>query len=91
MADKIIVFVGQFPCNIPADGVTDTYISCETTDSGSKSNINNLPVTLISDGISVTSSAPNVVNYADSRTSQLNFMIPTSNFGGQFQNYFGIH
>jgi len=91
MADKIKVFVGDFPCIIPADGVTDTFISCETTDSKSNTNINNLKVTIISNGISVVSSAPNLVNYVDTVTSQLNFMIPTSNFGGQFQNYYGIH
>lgn len=91
MADKLLIFVGNYPCIIPADGVTDTYISCETTDSGSTTDINNLQVTLISNGISVKSSAPNTVSYVYAKTSQFLNMIPTSNFGGQYQNYYGIH
>lgn len=91
MADKLQIFVGDFPCKIPADGVTDTYISCLTTDSNAISDINDLPVTLISNGISVSSVAPNTVSYLNAKTSQLTFLIPTSNFGGQLQNYFGVH
>lgn len=30
-----LVYVGNYPCNIPSDGVTDTFITCETSDSGS--------------------------------------------------------
>ena len=35
MASENKVFVGTAPCIIPSDGVTDTFISCETTDIGS--------------------------------------------------------
>jgi len=91
MAEKIQVFVGAFPCKLPADGVTDTFISCETTDSKSTSDIKNNRVTIVSDGISVTSSSTDVVDYLGTVTSTLDNIFPTSNFGGQFQNFFGIH
>jgi len=91
MATGNRVFVGNYPCIIPADGVTDTFISCETTDSGSTSDINNLKVTLISFGITTISQSPNLVHYVGSRTSQLAEIFPTSNFGNQGQSYLGIH
>lgn len=65
------VFVGTFPCLIPADGVTDTFITCETSDSGSDSDILDLPVTLISYSIPFTTSSPNLVRYVSVVTPQL--------------------
>jgi hypothetical protein len=62
------IFVGTFPCIIPADGVTDTFISCETTDSGSNSDIYNLPVTIATGGLSFTTKYPNVVSYVSIST-----------------------
>lgn len=55
--------VGSFPCIIPSDGVTDTYIACETTDTGSWINVDNLPVTLKSNGMTVSTSWPNRVYF----------------------------
>ena len=63
-----LIFVGTFPCTVPADGVTDTFITCVTTDTGSSSNINNMPVTLISYGTSVTTSYPNTVYFQTGHT-----------------------
>ena len=60
--------VGSFPCIIPADGVTDTFISCETTNSYSAVDILNLRVTLISYGIMTVSSIIDVVNYRNVKT-----------------------
>jgi len=64
------VLVGLIPCTIPADGVTDTYISCETGDSGSSSDIKNLPITLISSGVPYTTFSYRV-NYLYSVTPQI--------------------
>jgi hypothetical protein len=91
MATDNKVFVGNYPCIIPADGVTDTFITCETTDSFSTVDINNLRVTLMSNQISFVSSSPDLVNYQASRTSQLVDIFPTSNFGGQPQSFYGVH
>ena len=57
------VYVGIYPCTVPSDGVTDTFISCTLGDTGSDTTIGNLPVTLISYGTSVTTSYPNTVYY----------------------------
>ena len=92
MASENQVFVGNYPCIIPADGVTDTFISCETTDSFSTVDIYDLRVTLRSRGISVvTTHVQDFVFYQGAKTSQLVDIFPTSNFGGQHQSFYGVH
>lgn len=85
------MFVGTFPCTIPSDGVTDTFISCETTDSGSATNINNLPVTIISNGVAFTTVAPNLVSYVDSATPKLYEVYPDAGYANSIVNYYGIN
>ena len=46
----LMVYLGDFPCQIPAEGVTTNFISCETTDSYSDSNQANLPIKVIVGG-----------------------------------------
>lgn len=91
MPDGNQVYVGTFPCIIPSDGVTDTFISCETTDSGSTTNINNLPVTIISYGVSFTTSYPNLVSYVASVTPLLYEVFPDAGYANTVVNYYGIH
>ena len=65
------VLVGLIPCIIPADGVTDTFILCETGDSGSATgDVNNMPITLISSGVPYTTFSYRV-NYLYSSTPQI--------------------
>jgi hypothetical protein len=45
-----LIFIGGFQCNIPSDGVTDTFITCETTNTGSTKSIYGLTLSLISSG-----------------------------------------
>ena len=86
-----LVYVGTFPCSIPSDGVTDTFISCVTGDSGSTTDINNLPVTLISLGTSFTTTSPNTVSYQNAYTPQLGGVYPTAGYGGSNVNLYGVH
>jgi hypothetical protein len=85
------VFVGNFPCTVPSDGVTDTFISCYTTDTGSYSDINNQAVSLISGGVQVTTSSPYLVNSLASYTPELYSVFPTAGFASSSVNYYGIH
>ena len=85
------VYVGTIECVIPADGVADTFITCETGDSKSSSSISNLPVTLISDGKSLTTSYPNSVYYYSSKTPYLRDVFPTAGFAGSEVHFYGIH
>ena len=66
-----LIYVGSFPCLVPSDGVTDTFISCETTDTGSVTSIDNQKITLISNGVSVTTSYPNSVYFKTWATPNL--------------------
>lgn len=86
-----LIFVGTIPCKIPSDGVTDTYISCVTGDSGSTTDITGLPVTLIAYKTNYTTSNPNIVNYVSYATPQLTAVYPTAGYGGQNVNLYGIH
>lgn len=71
IASQNLVYVGTFPCIIPSDGVSDTYIACMTTDTGSRTNIDNMPITVISYGTAFTTSYPNSVYFRDYKTPQL--------------------
>lgn len=44
------VFVGSYPCVIPAAGATATSLACITSDSGQKGNIYYLPIIVTSNG-----------------------------------------
>ena len=85
------IYVGTLPCVIPSDGVTDTFISCVTSDSGLTSNSGFLPVTLFAYGSSFTTSYPHGVQYNIDKTPELNSVYPTAGFGGQNVNLFGFH
>jgi hypothetical protein len=91
MASNNLIYVGNFPCIIPSDGVTDTFITCQTTDSGSKTNINNLQITLVAYGMSFTTSWPNVVIYTQSYTSYLSYVFPSAGFANRTVNLHGLH
>jgi hypothetical protein len=88
-----MVYVGTFPCVIPSDGVTDTFISCETSSSGSTNDVTNLPVTLISNGNSYTTSAStnDIVSYRYSSTPLLMEVYPTAGISGSNVNLWGYH
>lgn len=49
-ANENQIFVGTYPCLIPADGATETTLACVTSDSGQLNNIYYLPIIVISNG-----------------------------------------
>jgi hypothetical protein len=79
-----------YPCTIPAAGVTDTYISCETSDSMSDTDVDNLAVNLVSYNTLVTTSAY-TVSYTAASTPYLEDVYPSAGFGASTINYYGIH
>lgn len=91
MASGNQIYVGTLPCIIPSDGVSDTYIACETTDSGVDQDIDNLPVTIISDGASYSTWYPNSVYYRDYRTPYITEIFPSSGLAYSKINLWGYH
>ena len=92
VAHENLVYVGTFPCKIPSDGVTATFISCETSDSGSQTDISTgFPITIISNGKSFTTSYPDMVYYLEIATPQISSVFPTAGFGGSRVNFYGSH
>lgn len=88
---KLQIFVGPYPCIIPSDGVTDTFISCETTDTGLVSRLDNQVITLYSDGKSITTSYPNSVYFLESVTPYLQEIFPKAGYAGSSVNFYGTH
>lgn len=72
------VFVGNYPCPISSGGVSETYITCVTSDSKSTTDISNLAVTVISKGASDVSKSPFVVSYSSSYTSSIDEVFPSA-------------
>lgn len=86
------IFVGTFPCIIPSDGVSDTFIACQTTDTGSTMDIDNLPVTIISFGTAFTTPGyPNSVYFQNYYTPSLTELYPSTGFAYSSINFYGIH
>ena len=92
VASKNQIFVGTFPCIIPSDGVSDTFIACQTTDTGSDSDINNMPVTLISNQAAYSTPGwPNSVYFRGGNTPTLIELFPTSGIANSKINFYGVH
>jgi len=92
-ASANLITVGPYPCKVPSDGVTDTFIACETSATGLQQDIYNLRVTVLSAGQKavVTTSSSDIVHYTSTATPQLNEIFPSSGFGGTWMNLSGIH
>jgi hypothetical protein len=91
MASDNLVFVGDYPCIIPADGVTDAFITCETSNSGSQTDIYSLIVKLFSNGQTISTSYPNVVHYSYWSTPLLMGVYPTAGISATSINLWGYH
>lgn len=91
VASENLVYVGTYPCIIPSDGVTDTFISCETSDTGLTTSFYNQAVTLISYGKTFTTTSPYLVHFRSSYTPSLTEIYPTSGFADSNVNLYGVH
>ena len=89
---QLQVFVGPYPCKIPADGLTPVVISCETTDTLSLLDIKGAAanIQVIYQGQSLT--VPNTIfNYLDADTPSITDVFPSSSVGGTRLNFFARH
>jgi hypothetical protein len=84
------VYVGTFPCLVDQDGgVSDSYITCETTDTGSEGDITGLYVTIVSKGKTYTTTSPDYVNYYYYLTPQVNEIFPSAGFSKSTVYFYG--
>lgn len=88
-SENVKVFVGNFPCLVDEGGVSETYITCETTDTGSQSDIYNLFVTIVSKGKTYTTTSPDYVNFYSSMNSQVNEIFPSAGFAKSTVYFYG--
>lgn len=86
------VFVGTYPCKIPADGATETTLACVTSDTNQDGDIYNLPIIVTSNG--QTQSLTNeqgCFSYLNSKTPLLQGLFPASAVAGSLIRFLGIH
>jgi hypothetical protein len=83
------IYVGPFPCKVPSDGVTDTFITCITTDTGLYDNVWGMTITLISYGIVATSNVQ--IHFTTGSTPELRDVFPSAAIGGSYINFYGQH
>lgn len=86
----IQVWVGTYPCIIPADGVTPTVLSCETTSVISPIDVKSLPIKIISDGQVYTVPAT-TFGYTAADTPYLSYVYPSAAVGGTRLNVYAMH
>lgn len=88
---QLQVWVGSYPCKIPADGVTPTVISCETTDSYSEVDIGSLSIKIIVDGTQDYTIPSTTFTYADSDTPLITDVFPSTTLASARLSYYARH
>lgn len=83
------MYVGSFPCLIDEGGVSDSYITCETTDTGSLSDIYTQYVTIVSKGKTYTTSSSDYVNLYSSMNPQVNEIFPSAGIAKSTVYFYG--
>jgi len=86
------IFVGPYPCIIPADGATETTLACETSDTNQGNDIYNLPINVISNGQQQSlSNEQGCFSYLNSVTPLISDLYPASAIAGSYINFYGVH
>jgi hypothetical protein len=75
VAHKNFVLVGYLPCKIPAEGVTSTFISCETTASGFE--MGGQKITVIANA-QIKTLSKYTFSYRSGHTPQISDVFPSS-------------
>ena len=81
------VFIGPYPCIIPAEGVTDVTLNCETTKAIYGGT--NLEVTVMKGGQIET--APQKYSYSSGHTPIIHDVYPSTTIPGTRLNFYSVH
>lgn len=86
------VYVGSYPCVIPADGATETTLACITSDTMQTSNLHYLPITVTSNGQQqMLTNEQGSFSYLYSNTPVLYSLYPASAVPGGYLRFYGLH
>ena len=86
------VYIGSYPCNIPADGATETSLACITSDTGQNGNLNYLPITVVSNGQQqMLTNEQGSFSYLNSATPVIYNIFPASAVPGAYLRFYGVH
>jgi hypothetical protein len=73
------VYIGKYPCNIPANGATDTTLACVTSDTEQLNDIYNLPITVTSNKQKQSfNDGQGIFSYLSSQTPVITRLYPAS-------------
>ena len=82
------VFIGSYPCLIPADGATETSLACITSDTRQTGNLNFLPITVVSNGQQqMLTNEQGSFSYLHSNTPIITNIHPASAVPGTFLRF----
>ena len=81
------VFVGNYPCTIPADGATATTLACVTTASWTV--LNNIDLTVVSNGVQAVLSR--AFSYVNDKTPHIYGVYPASAVADTLVHFRGYH
>jgi len=86
------IFVGPYPCIIPADGATETTLACETSDTNQDNSIFNLPIIVISNNQNqILKNPQGSFSYLNTSTPLITDIVPGSGIAGTFLKFYGLH
>lgn len=86
------VFVGTYPCRIPADGANPTSLACITSDTNQNVNILNLPIIVYSNGQQQSlTNEQGSFSYLTSETPYIYELFPAAGIAGTYVNFWGMH
>ena len=88
--NSISILIGTYPCNIPADGLTPTTISCQTSSSISYQSKSGLQIKLIYN-YEVYTLKGYTFTYSGSDTPYITDVIPSSARAGTQLGVYGVH
>ena len=89
IAQNNVIFVGDYPCEIPAEGVTTNFLICETTDTGSDGDKNSQTILVIANG--QIALGPKTFSYKNSDTPTIYDVFPSTSFAGDRLYFYGVH
>lgn len=89
----ILVFFGQYPCNLKAESSSVSMIACVTSPATSSTSLNSLPLTIYIQGQTPLYCNSNncVFSYSNWQTPVVQELIPKSVKNGDILSIFGIH
>lgn len=86
------VFIGPYPCIVPAKGASPTVLSCVTSDTKQNNDIYNLPIIVTVNGQQQSlTNEQGCFSYVNIKTPLITELFPASSHANTLVNFYGTH